>query len=270
MYNTVNDYSTAIDNGSSTSFTQTGLVCNSPHTLYVWAYNDCGVSAVTTLNASTLCCDIGNSVTFNYSGSSVTYYIAGGQNGTCWLDRNLGATKVATAPNDADAYGDLFQWGRLDDGHQKRNSSVTNTLSSTDVPGHNKFITTTSPYDWRSTKNDLLWQGVSGINNPCPTGWRLPTQAEFNNEVNSWDWDQNTLVPPAYEAAFATPLKWTIAGFRQNTGNLGHVGYAGHYWGSTLIGTSKNPTDLYYADFFAMASSSARRGEGKSVRCIRD
>jgi hypothetical protein len=79
--------------------------------------------------------------------------------GRTWLDRNLGATRVATAYNDSDAYGDLYQWGRLTDGHEKRTSSTTAVLSATDVPGHGDFILSpSSPYDWRNPQNDNLWQ----------------------------------------------------------------------------------------------------------------
>ena len=57
-------------------------------------------------------------VTFTYNGSPVTYgtvlrdYSSNDEPhniGTrCWLDRNLGATKVATSSTDAQAYGDYF------------------------------------------------------------------------------------------------------------------------------------------------------------------
>lgn len=33
-----------------------------------------------------------------------------GANGLEWMDRNLGANQVATAINDADSYGHLYQW----------------------------------------------------------------------------------------------------------------------------------------------------------------
>lgn len=56
-YNTTNDYSTAIDNGTSLTHTQTSLTCGTAYTLYVWAYNACGNSSVATLieNTSTCC-----------------------------------------------------------------------------------------------------------------------------------------------------------------------------------------------------------------------
>jgi hypothetical protein len=33
--------------------------------------------------------------------------------GATWMDRNLGATQVATSSTDAAAYGDLYQWCRI-------------------------------------------------------------------------------------------------------------------------------------------------------------
>jgi serine/threonine protein kinase len=60
--------------------------------------------------------------------------------GRVWMDRNLGASRAATSSTDAQAYGDLYQWGRAADGHQKRTSATTTTLSSGDQPGHGSFI----------------------------------------------------------------------------------------------------------------------------------
>jgi hypothetical protein len=50
------------------------------------------------------------------------------------MDRNLGAARAATSSTDAEAYGDLYQWGRGTDGHEKRNSQTTSTLSSSNTP----------------------------------------------------------------------------------------------------------------------------------------
>jgi hypothetical protein len=49
-WNTANNYGTAQDLGASTSFTETGLTCNTNYTRYIWAYNNCGVSITTALN----------------------------------------------------------------------------------------------------------------------------------------------------------------------------------------------------------------------------
>jgi hypothetical protein len=131
--------------------------------------------------------------------------------GKTWMDRNLGASQVATSSTDAAAYGDLYQWGRGADGHQCRNSGTTTTLSSTDQPGNSNFILApNAPYDWRSTQNDNLWQGVNGINNPCPSGYKIPTYAELDSELSSW------INNNAY-GAFNSPLKFTQAGYRSSS-----------------------------------------------------
>jgi len=39
--------------------------------------------------------------------------------GRIWLDRNLGASRVATSPTDTAAYGDMYQWGRLSTSQQR-------------------------------------------------------------------------------------------------------------------------------------------------------
>jgi formylglycine-generating enzyme required for sulfatase activity len=68
------------------------------------------------------------------------------------------------------------------------------------TPEHGDFIINgSSPYDWRNPQNDNLWQGVSGTNNPCPSGYRLPTEAEWEAERQNWS-SNNTA------GAFASPL----------------------------------------------------------------
>jgi hypothetical protein len=44
-FNTVNDFTTATDLGTATTYTETGLSCNTPYTRYIWSYNQCGYSA---------------------------------------------------------------------------------------------------------------------------------------------------------------------------------------------------------------------------------
>jgi uncharacterized protein (TIGR02145 family) len=182
--------------------------------------------------------------------------------GKIWMDRNIGATQVAIGSTDAAAYGDLYQWGRRADGHQCRNSVTTSTLSSIDQPTHANFIiASTSPYDWRSPQNDNLWQGVNGLNNPCPNGYRLPTYNELEAERLTWSQNNNI-------GAFGSPLKLPMAGFRNyNDASLRNVGSLGYYWSSTI-----NTTRSWYL-FFSSTDAFMNynyRSSGYSVRCIKD
>ena len=183
--------------------------------------------------------------------------------GKIWMDRNLGATQAATSSTDAASYGDLYQWGRLADGHQCRTSATTATLSSSDQPAHGNFILAPSnPYDWRSPQNTNLWQGVNGVNNPCPSGYRIPTQPELEAERLSWS--PNTSV-----GAFASPLKLPVAGNSRDgsSGSLGSVGTVGSYWGSSVSGTL--PLRFYFNSSRADMRTDYR-AYGHSVRCIKE
>jgi len=208
----------------------------------------------------------GTSVTFTYNGSSVTYDIVsrayGGSVGTkCWLDRNLGATQVATSSTDANSYGDLFQWGRGADGHQIRTSGVTSATSSSTTPGTDFLRGSDNWY----TGSSSLWQGVSGINNPCPSGFRLPTDVEWNAELLSWGSGNDNAA-----SAYASVLKLPMAGFRDDGGGSTYsVGTNGHYWSSTpTINLSyRSSNSLYFYSGVAYMSSNDR-AVGATVRCV--
>jgi uncharacterized protein (TIGR02145 family) len=186
--------------------------------------------------------------------------------GKIWMDRNLGASQVATSSTDANAYGDLYQWGRAADGHESRTSATTSTTATSAVPNDGNawdgfFITeVSSPYDWLTPQDDNLWQGVSGTNNPCPSGYRLPTEAEWEAERTSWSSNNAA-------GAFASPLKLPVAGYRFSSGSLHTVGSDGRYWSSTIDGTYSRY--LYFYSSNANVNSSYR-ASGSSVRCLKD
>ena len=52
-WNTVNNFAGAIDMGTATTKTETGLTCNTKYTRFAWAYNTCGPSGSTPLIKST-------------------------------------------------------------------------------------------------------------------------------------------------------------------------------------------------------------------------
>ena len=201
-------------------------------------------------------------VTFAYNGSTVTYGTVLSPTGKCWLDRNLGASRVAIAYNDDQAYGDVFQWGRLDDGHQIKTSATTSTVSTTDIPGHSYFIlNSSSPYDWRNPPNNNLWQGVNGTNNPCPQGWRVPTQQEWDNERLTWS-------PNDRVGAFNGVLKLTAGGGRLINGSFYKVGSYGRYWASSIWGGSAYNMQCDESNGCSMVG--ILRVASCSIRCIKD
>ena len=191
--------------------------------------------------------------------------------GKAWMDRNLGANRASTSSTDTKSYGSIFQWGRGADGHQcvhryagdgVTTSDTTWALSLSDHPSHGSFIVpSSSPHDWRSPQNDNLWQGINGVNNPCPSGYRLPTEAELNEERASWS-SQNGA------GAFASPLKLPMAGIRSfSSGSLTGVGGIAEYWSGTV--SSTNSRSLHFGTTNAVMLTSSRT-RGCSVRCIKE
>jgi hypothetical protein len=198
---------------------------------------------------------------FCASGPTAIVDVTNPTTGKIWMDRNLGASQAAISSTDANAYGDLYQWGRRSDGHQCRNSTTTSTLSSLDQPTNGNFILApNSPYDWRSPQNSNLWQGVNGVNNPCPSGYRLPTNTEFDAERLSWS--ANTSV-----GAFASVLKLPLACGRLNNNGSLCSGVDGNYWSSTVIGSNSSYLKFTSSGAFTIGYY---RAMGFSVRCIKN
>jgi uncharacterized protein (TIGR02145 family) len=206
--------------------------------------------------------------------------------GKIWKDKNLGASQVATSSTDAASYGDLYQWGRAADGHQLRshdisadasnfyNATVEGGDATTWTTGGNdwdaKFIynVINGNEDWLASPNNDLWQGGAGTNNPCPTGYRIPTVTEFNNERNAGgtsEWGTGTQNNNA-AGAYASVLKLPLAGNRYiNDGTANNAGTNGFYW--CVNGTI--PSRIGFTTS-VLNFRDASPGSGLSVRCIKD
>ena len=178
--------------------------------------------------------------------------------GKVWMDRNLGASRVATSSIDSDAYGDLYQWGRNSDGHQSRNSGTAAGPVDDGNEGSNFITNETTPYDWLSAQDDTRWNGdTKGAHDPCPSGYRVPTEAEWQAERSVWTSNNAA-------GAFASPLKLTVAGLRRNINGMPlNVGINGTYWSSTVA-------RLLYFHSSNTNMFSGNRASGLSVRCIKD
>ncbi|NCG03709.1 MAG: hypothetical protein GWO82_00040 [Bacteroidetes bacterium] len=194
----------------------------------------------------------------NADQQAITPYVWNDATQQLWMDRNLGATQKATSTTDADSYGDLFQWGRDADGHESRTSASAAGPVASGSEGSD-FIT--SSLDWLTPQDDTLWQGVSGTNNPCPSGYRIPTETEWENERLAFATNDAT-------GAFESVLKLPLAGSRRNTnGIFDEVGTGGAYWSSTVNGTNSRRLTVNSGSVYWLNRG---RASAFSVRCIRD
>jgi uncharacterized protein (TIGR02145 family) len=191
--------------------------------------------------------------------------------GRIWMDRNLGATQVATSSTDSLSFGDLYQWGRINDGHEIRTSDVTRDSSITDNPGHAKFIIGNYNGDWRNEPNDKLWSSLN-LNNVCPTGFHIPSRDEWEKEIETWD-------TPNFKGAYNSILKLPLAGMRgtKAVGDNNNEFYSSEIVGTGKLGvywsgesTYRTSFSLYIGEQFNLIDGGGERWSGRSIRCIKD
>ena len=160
-WNTENNYNTATDMGTDTSLIETGLTCNTMYTRFFWAYNNCTSSIVaTSVQTTTTCLPQCSGVPFVLYGGQ--YYDAVQISTQCWFARNLNiGTRIWNIYNQSDnSIIEKFCYENME--------------SNCDVYG--------GLYQWDETMQYATTQGVQGI---CPSGWHIPTDAEFTTLTNN-------------------------------------------------------------------------------------
>jgi len=200
-----------------------------------------------------------------------------------------------------DNYGDLYQWGRTTDGHEKRSSPCYGGLCGTQpnhmLSGANLDPTTgqpsassgavghfirhnTIPHDWRTPQSNTLWNSsgndaapVKSQNDPCPPGWRVPTYLEFaalaNATNNPRTWRDGTGGTTAgwsiQPSGHTTPTLFLPAAGQREIGT-GNLSGGGRYWSSSLWASNSSTFLEIFGGRFTWAE--AYRSYGFSIRCV--
>ena len=257
-------------------------------------------------------------VLYNEMPTTPGCHVRAGAEFGCWLTfmcYNLGADPnmsieqqmayVSSGNTDHTVFGYLFQWGRTTDGHQVRTSpcldGACGTSASSVISGAGldaitgqpttavgQFIrNNAAPHDWRTPQANDLWTRNGRANDPCPAGWRVPTDAELQAIIGTSPVSINTnwqtrgqndvrwiaattggtsgiLVRPSgiTEATLFLP----VTGFRyRGSGAFSNVGATGYYWSSTVGGTTARRLGF---SSNTVSVVNASKTNGISVRCV--
>jgi uncharacterized protein (TIGR02145 family) len=175
---------------------------------------------------------------------------------TQWLTfqcHNLGGEDIyAGTTVGREHHGDWYQFGA-------KNPSMLNTAA------HDTNNT------WDNTAYESGSADWSAGNNPCPSGYRLPTNDEWAAVINTsynTQSTQGTWSSGSFDAVrkFGEYLILPAAGTRYGSnGALSNRGYYGYYWSSSS--DSSNGYNLFFHSSGANAGNYSR-DNGFSVRCV--
>ena len=166
-----------------------------------------------------------------------------------WATRNV-AAPGRFAQNATDA-GMLFQWNR------RTGWSATDPMVSSPAGA-----------TWDSTITGETWVRT---NDPCPSGWRVPTVEELRELHNArGEWQMRSGVYGRVFGSGDNTLFLPAAGWRNTNGVLTHVGFLGWYWSSSTGGDASNGRFLYFApvDDLGGVLATNSRSRAFSVRCV--
>ncbi len=231
-------------------------------------------------------------VSFTYRNQTVYYKTVRAADGNEWLQQNLGSQNVAVSIQDENARGDYFQWGRWDDGHQLKDSEMSEEYPTPNNPAglgngtQTFYIGGGSPYtnytgwfanpnqnDTWTAKNTSEVTQNNGID-PCKTigeNWEIPTEAVWDNVMRK----ENIFPKPANATnngitrGFESNLKITGAGARKDN-SFAFPGERAYIW-TKSASTSPN---FYRFVYLGIAASSTTgfggdaKSHGYSVRCV--
>jgi len=256
-WNTSNNLSSAVDVGASTSRTESGLVCGTSYTRYVWAYNGCGYSVPAVLTQSTLAClNCGQAFTDARDGKSYNTVQIGAQ---CWMGQNLNiGTRINGLEDQTD--NDIIEKYCYDD--SELNCNTYGGL-----------------YQWNEMMQYIYLPGEQGI---CPDGWHNPTDDEWSalvsflggegvaggkmKETGTSHW-----ASPNTGASNSSAFSALPGGNRDEYGSFTDLTYTGNFWSSAENTSAEGAWNRYMGYYFEdIVTSASNKANGFSVRCVKN
>ncbi|OQB02256.1 MAG: Type II secretion system protein G precursor [Parcubacteria group bacterium ADurb.Bin216] len=144
-------------------------------------------------------------------------------------------------------------------------------------------------YNWAAAMNGQTGEGVQGI---CPSGWHLPTDAEYKTlemylgmtqaQADATGWrgtDEGGKLKEAGTTHWITPNTGATnssgftalpAGSRSTDGSFNSIGSNTHFWSSSASSSSNAWRRLLYTSNSTVSRYYENKAYGFSVRCLRD
>ncbi|MDE7356491.1 MAG: hypothetical protein K2N21_06995 [Rikenellaceae bacterium] len=157
----------------------------------------------------------------------------------------------------AESHGKFYQWG-INVAWNTTGSSAAGATPS------GSWNTSTYPADWNTQ--------------PCPDGYRLPTNTEYQNLIDNctrtngggWSSSDYGYITLTLKTDSSKKLEFPAVGWRYDSdGTLtSSVGEYGRYW-SSVAGGSIYAYGLYFYSSDLSVLGSTNKRVGFSVRCVR-
>jgi uncharacterized protein (TIGR02145 family) len=183
-----------------------------------------------------------------------------------FMCHNLGAANTSADPFTPswEINGGYWQWGRKEQAAAGPSGPGTDQANEAAVSGWNAIVYTNSRLsDYSKTAND-----------PCPTGYRVPTKVQWdgliaNNTIFNLGTWSTSYTNFTSGKKFGTELFLPAAGYRTfNDGKLFFRGAYGNYYSSTEIGVFEVWGMYFYLN--EIGTDDFNCAHGVSVRCIED
>ncbi|MDE6183294.1 MAG: DUF1566 domain-containing protein [Rikenellaceae bacterium] len=152
----------------------------------------------------------------------------------------------------AESHGKFYQWG------------INVAWNTTGALGG-----ATPSGSWNTSSYPSNWN-----NHPCPDGYRLPTNTEFQNLINGstvsrgGGWNSSDYGYIKFTSG-SNSVEFPAVGGRDTSGTLYDAGAHGRYWSSVTYTSNTNSAYSLYFNSGSLNVSGNNKQYGRSVRCVR-
>jgi uncharacterized protein (TIGR02145 family) len=166
-----------------------------------------------------------------------------------WFKQNLKTTRYRNGGNIPYVLGNT-DWQALTTGawsyydHDSANDAIYGKL-----------------YNWYSTQGDTL----------CPTGWGIPTNAEWTTLTNYLGGESVAGGKMKSNSTNESGFSALASGFRDTDGRFVRLGFGGYFWTASELDTLNARARLIYNDYNYVSSGDTyyQKSRGFAIRCLR-